>query len=57
MDRFKGEVTERRGIRVISILNCNVITDISIRGLTVVVKYFPIFLVFWECSKNEKKMQ
>lgn len=45
MDRWKGEVTERRGI---SISNCNVVTDISVRGLSVVLMHFPFFSVFLE---------
>lgn len=53
MDRWRGEVTERRGI---SILNYNAVTDISIKGLSVVLMHFPIFPVFLEAAVKMKNV-
>lgn len=53
MDRLKGEATERRGIRAISILNCNAIADISITGLSDVAVHFSS--IFWEGAVKMKK--
>lgn len=47
---------ESDGGRAISILSCDVISDISITGRRVVGMYLHIFSVFFgRCSKNERK--